>query len=187
MSNSFVQLPLDGSGKKVDSELLTVGADQVYRERDQIAGKAATEVADVKNTDPNPAVDYGLVVRPVEVVAPVHQLLSSSTLGAGSSATLDFATIPNAKTAKFLKAVFSCTLACKWVFSTRAGATVLDKQIFFTSGLAGGRPSIIYEPKSKEAIKLTGNGTNTNLRVIVTNLDGRLAADVYSSLEWDEV
>ena len=59
MSDSFVQLPPDGSGKKLDSELLAGGN---HRERLQIAGALLAEIARVINTDPA-GTDYGLLVR----------------------------------------------------------------------------------------------------------------------------
>jgi len=36
MSNSFIQIHQDGSGKKVDNSLLTIGGEQVYRQRTEV-------------------------------------------------------------------------------------------------------------------------------------------------------
>lgn len=52
MADGIVQLPTDSTGKKVDTEELTVGGNTVERERVQIAGSAATEVARVQATAP---------------------------------------------------------------------------------------------------------------------------------------
>lgn len=71
MADDFIRLPADGSGKRVDAESLTVSAQTVYRERDQIAGKAALEIADVKNSDPD-AAHYGLVVRLIPGTGAIH-------------------------------------------------------------------------------------------------------------------
>lgn len=99
MPDSYIQLPLDGTGKKLDADQLTVGVETVYRERDRIAGTAATELADVKNTDPT-ASAYGVVVRTIDVVSPVRNVLSSASLAAGASVNLDAAIIASGKTAK---------------------------------------------------------------------------------------
>lgn len=49
-------------GKKIDNDVLTIGLNQVYRQRTRIAGFAAGELADVRNADPGPT-DYALVTR----------------------------------------------------------------------------------------------------------------------------
>lgn len=51
MSDSFIQVPPDSTGKKLDTEQLTVGANTVERERMQIAGDSATDIAPVTATD----------------------------------------------------------------------------------------------------------------------------------------
>lgn len=63
MADDIVQLPSDGTGKKLDTESLTVGANTVHRERNQIAGATDVAIAVVTNTTPGGS-DYGLVVRP---------------------------------------------------------------------------------------------------------------------------
>lgn len=61
-TDAYVQGPPDSTGKKIDNDVLAIGADQVYRQRIRLAGAAATELADVRNADPA-AGDYGGVVR----------------------------------------------------------------------------------------------------------------------------
>jgi hypothetical protein len=51
MADSYIQMPADSTGKKVDTEQLTVGANTVERERVQITGTAAAEIAPVSATD----------------------------------------------------------------------------------------------------------------------------------------
>lgn len=51
MSDSFIQVPPDSTGKKLDTEQLTVGANTVERERMQIAGDSATDIAPVTAAD----------------------------------------------------------------------------------------------------------------------------------------
>jgi hypothetical protein len=62
MADSFIQVPVDSTGKLVDCEQLTVGANTVQRERHEIVGASATEVARVINSQPA-GTEYGLVVR----------------------------------------------------------------------------------------------------------------------------
>ncbi len=64
MADGYVQVTPDHQGKKIDAEELTVGANTVQRQRIQIAGAGAAEIAGVKNSAPG-ATDYGSVVRPI--------------------------------------------------------------------------------------------------------------------------
>lgn len=64
MADGIVQVAPDSTGKKMDTEELTVGANTVQRERVQISGAVAAAIAKVLNADPASA-DYGLVVRPI--------------------------------------------------------------------------------------------------------------------------
>lgn len=51
MANNFIQMPANGAGEKVDTESLVVGANTVNRERVQIAGDDATDIAPVTAAD----------------------------------------------------------------------------------------------------------------------------------------
>ncbi len=51
MSNGIVRLPPDSTGKMIDAEELTVGANTVERQRMQIAGAAAADIAPVSATN----------------------------------------------------------------------------------------------------------------------------------------
>lgn len=50
MSDAFIQVPPDSTGKKVDAEELVVGANTVERQRIQITGIAATDISPVSVT-----------------------------------------------------------------------------------------------------------------------------------------
>lgn len=75
-------------GKKIDNDVLTIGLNQVYRQRTRIAGFAAGELADVRNADPGPT-DYALVTRNIPSGT---QAVSAASLplpaGAATEATL---------------------------------------------------------------------------------------------------
>jgi hypothetical protein len=64
MADDFLQLPTDGTGKKVDTEKLTVGANEVHRERHRIAGAEPEELVEVRSATPF-ANSHGLVTRPI--------------------------------------------------------------------------------------------------------------------------
>src|SRR5262245_40002721 len=115
MADSTIGLPPDGSGKKLDADVLTVGSQTVYRERDRIAGGAADELLDVVSREPIP-VDHGAVVRPINVSGnPIRNALSASSLAAGSSSNLDGSIIPSGKISRLMGVVVASTALAKWV------------------------------------------------------------------------
>lgn len=79
MADGIIQVPPDSTGKKIDTEELSVGGNTVERQRLQITGNAAAAVARVLNTVPA-LTDYGLVVRPVP------DLVAASTTAIASGA-----------------------------------------------------------------------------------------------------
>lgn len=81
MADSFLPYKNpDTTDKKLDSESLTVGSDTVERERIQIAGKGAAELAEVKNAPP--AKDHhGIVTRPIKagvILATISQAMTAT-------------------------------------------------------------------------------------------------------------
>lgn len=186
MSNSFIGLPPDSTGKKLDAEQLVVSATTVQRERLQLAGILADQIAAILNSDPA-GDSYGLIVRPITIISPATSIMSATDLAAGVSAVLDGAIIPAAKIGKLVQVTVASTVACKWSIQTRNGATVVSVDTIMTSGLSGGKPSEVWRAPSKDYAQLVGAGVDENFRVTVTNLDGRNAANVYSTLYWDEV
>lgn len=76
MANSIIQLPTDGSGKKLDTEELTIGAHDVHRERHQVAGAAEDDLAVVVDAEPA-ADDHALVVR--QAIPPIERLVQENT------------------------------------------------------------------------------------------------------------
>jgi hypothetical protein len=187
VSDSFVGLPPDDVGKKVDTEQLVVGVNTVQRERDQIAGKGAAEIAEVRNDAPN-ATDHGLVVRTLPPVSASAHLdyVTSASLAAGASVNLDATTIPAATTGKLLGVTVGASVAARWVVKTRDGGVEVVKAVLFTSGVTGGFPSLTWRAASKEMIPLAGAGVDENFRITATSLDAFQAADVHVSFEWDE-
>lgn len=66
MTDSFVPISAPTvTSQKLDSEELIIGANTIQRERVQVSGAAATEIARVKSSDATGA-EMGLVVRPLQ-------------------------------------------------------------------------------------------------------------------------
>lgn len=74
MSDSYIQTPDDSSntGKRLDTELVNNGSEDVHRERHQVVGRAFAEIADVKNADPT--TEYGLVTRNISTAADIARV-----------------------------------------------------------------------------------------------------------------
>jgi hypothetical protein len=186
MSDSFVRIPADGVGKRLDTEELTVNALTVQRERMQIAGTADDDIAAVTDTDPA-AATHGLVTRLASPTNPKLDQASSVALASGASDDLDATVISAATTGKLQQVVLSSSVAAKWVVKTRDGAVEVTLATIFTSGVAGGKPTEIWSPPSKDYATLAGAGVDENFRITVTNLDPTFAADANASFVWDEI
>lgn len=106
MADSFLPYKNpDTTDKKLDSESLTVGSDTVERERIQIAGKGAAELAEVKNA--SPAKDHhGVVTRPVKTAVILATISDAKTATGQVGSTQDIG-------ARF----FSLQLSGTWVGS----------------------------------------------------------------------
>lgn len=88
MADSSIDVQEPGTvTKRVDTEALTVGAQTVQRERVQVAGAVAAEVAKVANAAPG-ASDYGLVVREAGTVQVAGTVAVSSGAVSVSSGTV---------------------------------------------------------------------------------------------------
>lgn len=187
MPDSHIQVPVDPVAKKLATDTITNAlGDLVHREWMRVAGDAAAELADVRNTDPTLA-DHGAVVRILNVVGPVRDRLTSAALAAGASVNLDGTTIAAAKTGKLMEVEVGSSVACRWDIKSRDGAVELTFATLFTGGLASGRPSRSWTPPDKRFTVLLGNGIDENFRVTATNLDAENPADVFTTIFWDEV
>ncbi len=187
MADQTIGLPVDGVGKKLDTEELTVASVTVQRERNQVAGAGDVEIARVVNTDPS-GTDYALVVREAPAVSPTSDYITSAALAAGASVDLDGTTIASSSVGKLLSVVVSSSVPCKCEVKSRDGAVLVTKAVLFTSG-ATSHPTERHTPVSKDSVTLAGNGVDENFRVTATNLGTQSleAADVYVTIEWDEV
>lgn len=82
MADSYIQVPPDSTGKKVDTDQLTIGANDVQRQRFQIAGTADVDIAPVSSTN-------GLAVD-AKTLAP--DAATETTLGELAAQSLDYDT-----------------------------------------------------------------------------------------------
>jgi hypothetical protein len=181
MANSFIII----GAYYLDTELVTVAGESVHRERDQIAGVGADDIAVVTDTDPSGS-DHGLAVRPINVVNPITDALSSAGLAAGSSANLNGTLIASGATGKLMRVYVASSVACKWEIQTLDAAVAVSIGVLFTGGLTG-RANEEWTPPDKRFDTLAYGDGDERFRVIATNLDQENAADVYSTIYWDEV
>ena len=86
MSDQYVQIYPNSTGLKIDTTELTVGSNTVERQRLQVAGVAAAQLADVLTANPTPGTNYGLVVIPMNVAASSGIAPSQATVTSTASA-----------------------------------------------------------------------------------------------------
>lgn len=185
MADSFVRIPPDDTGKRLDAEQLTVNALEVHRERHQIAGATDVEILALRDTDPA-STDFGIVVRPAPPVSPRTDFVTSSSLAPDASVDLDATAISSATVGKLFQLSVASSMPCKWEFKTRDGVVEVLRFVIFTSGITG-EASKEFRPSNKEAYTLAHISGDENFRVTVTNIGLFQSADVYTTFEWDEV
>jgi hypothetical protein len=186
MADSFVQLPADGPGKKLDTDNLTVGADSVHRERMQLAGDAAAAITKILNTDPTGS-EYGLVTRIIQAKSPQISVVSAASVAPGASTTLDSAQITTGKTGKLLRLIATASVPFKVVLRTVSnGAASSDKAIAFSSW----DRTVVIDPPARDFWTVAHDAAAgfDGFRAVLTNLDtGPNAADLYVTFLFDEI
>lgn len=71
MSDSVIQIPPDSTGKKLDTEQLDVSGNTVQRQRVQLAGTNASQIASILTTQPGSST-AGLTIRtPTDDIVPI--------------------------------------------------------------------------------------------------------------------
>lgn len=185
MANSYIQLPEDGPGKKLDAGPVTVAGQGVHRERNQVAGAGADDIATVTDTDPTPGTDHALAVKLLDDISPVSDYKTQANLAAGASIDLDGSAIGNGTTGKLKRVLVSSSVPCKWTIIKRDGASETIIGVIRTGGFGSG-PDGIFEPPNKHYNTLAYGDGNENFRVTAKN-QWILAADVDATIFWDEV
>lgn len=118
MSDQILILALDTAnlGKKLDLEELIVGINTVQRERHQVAGASALEIAAVKNADPARTL-YGLVTRPIKSQSAIYRNINLNKTGVvvkaspGSLRSVWAINLNNAAALRYLKLYDKATAA----------------------------------------------------------------------------
>jgi len=187
VSNDFVQVPPDGSGKKLDSERVTGGgaggSDIVHRERMQIAGAVIAALAEVLNVDPAGS-EYALLARLIETKSPKVTYVTATTIAAGSSANLDSDQIGSGLTGKLLGAVISSSVPFKATIQTVLNGVATNKVTAFSADRKWN-----WKTPAREFVQQAQNAGAgfDGFRAIVVNLDTSQPADLYGAFFFDEV
>jgi len=174
MANSFIQVPTDAGGKKVDAETLVVGANTVQRQRVQVSGATPLDIARVNASE-------GLSVS-LSVTSAKRTHSTSASVAAGGQVDLDAAQITVGLTGKLIQLVISSSIPfkaeLKTVTNNSASGTLvtwIGRHVDFT----------LAHKKFISVAQDVGAGVDT-FRVTITNLDTSEAADVYATFFYDE-
>ena len=184
MADSFVQVPPDDTGKKLDTEQLLVGANTVERERMQIAGALAAEIAGVLATDPA-AGDFGLVIRDAALVSSQTSVATVATVAAGSTGSVDSTQLASSATGKLLGFEASGSAAFRVDLQTvlNGVATTRLTRVSRSEGIS-------WQTPHKDLITQVESATVgfDGFRLVFTNLDtGSGNTDFHGTFMWDEV
>lgn len=125
-TRTFVQGPLDGGGKKIETEQFTVGGEDVHREVMEIGGRDSDELAEVKASNPT-ASHNGLVVRRTQ------SSLTASAPAQAAVGTSSGAVLSAAATRKGL-ILINVSTAGQRVSLGLGAAAVLDQGITLYAG-----------------------------------------------------
>lgn len=184
MSDSGIGVPLDGPGKIVDAEQTVTGYGTVQRERMEVTGAAAAEIARVLNSDPSPS-DYALVVRTALAVSAKTSTASVATVGVGATGSVDSTQLSAATTGKLMRFEASGSVPFKVELQTVVNAVATTRIVRFGRGR-----DVIWETPDKDFVTQAydaGVGFD-GFRLLFTNLDtGSGSADFYGTFFWDEV
>lgn len=106
-------------------------------------------------------------------------LLTSASVAAGATVTLDGGNIPASSTGKLVEATVSSSVALKAQLGTWNGTAFVPKRTFFVQA----NTTLSYEPSRNDLIIMAG-GTTADFRWSITNNDNVLAANVYASISY---
>ena len=127
MANSFITLNLGTGGPKMDTELLTVAAQLVHRERNQVAGVNDNDIASVNDVAPVQT-EHGLSTRKLVNRSTVQTFQSAVVLNVTTfNNSSNFDSSPYRAALVFVDAVISAgtptELRLRAQFSDDAGTT----------------------------------------------------------------
>lgn len=142
-----------------------------------VYGADGANDGDVARDNPFPARDY--------LLSPQTSTSSAATVAAGGQGTIDSAQISADKTGQLLKVVVAASVAVKATLYTVAEG-VVSAAIMTEFGWSG--RCELRAPSREFVTAAWGSGGGFDgFRVVVTNLDPTLAADIHAVFFWDEV
>lgn len=184
MADDVVQLPLDGTGKKADTESLTVGPNTVHRERVQLAGDVAAAITAILNGEPA-ATAWGVVTRQAPPIDPKTSSTLVATVVPGGTGSVDSTQIGSGKTGKLMQIEASAAAPFKVDIQTVLNAVATTR---ITKVVRSG--SLSWRPPHKDFITQVESATAgfDGFRLLFTNLDtGAAGTDFHGGFLWDEV
>jgi hypothetical protein len=174
MSDSFIQVPADAGGKKVDAETLVVGANTVQRQRVQPAGATATDVGRVTASEG--------VSASLSVLSANRTHSTSASVAAGGQADLDASQISSGLTGKLVQVIIASSVPFKATLHTVTNATPSGVLVTW---IGRSVDTTLAHKKFITVAQNAGAGLDS-FRVTITNLDTSEAADVYATFFYDE-
>lgn len=173
--------------------LATNKTQRVSLATDDIVRVSATDTANlvnnplfVKLTDGSLAV--GTKENPVYVLNngnpgdPKFTSDKTNATAAGASATISGTIIAAGKIGMLLQVVVSSSVRFKAVIEKNDNGTVTQVATIF----GGACDTKKFKPADIDTFAVTGSATS-RYQVVLTNLDNQFAADLYATLEWNEV
>jgi len=177
MADDFIQIGLDGQGKKIDSDSLSVNGQTVYRERDRLAGSGATDLAEVRSTEPGPT-DGGVVTREAPPISPQYEAFANFSLAGQTAISFDCTSIPGGLTGHLTKVIVACSRQGFFTIKsvTSGGAETVLGYVIVNDGTAE------FVPPHRKYQTAQSSGL---FRVTADNFDTS-PAGVYATVYWDQ-
>ncbi len=173
-TDSFIQVPVDAGGKKVDADQLVVGVNTVQRQRVQVTGPAATDIARVNASE-------GLSTS-LAVLSANRTHSTTASVAAGGQADLDASQISSGLTGKLVQIIISSSVPFKAELKTVLNASASGTLVTWINRAVD---CTFAHKKFLTVAHNAGAGIDT-FRVTITNLDTTSAADVYATFFYDE-
>ncbi len=174
MADGTIGIDETNLDKLLDTEQLTVGANTVHRERIQLAGTGATDLAKVADLALNVTVNAPLVAARTSGEA--------ANVAAGASSDITASTIPAGVTGKLMGVTLASSAAGKYDIKSRDGVVETLVDTVFVKAFG----TFQWVPPHRDFASRAGDGVDTSYRVTATNLD-QLAADMHATFYWDEI
>ena len=173
-TDSFIQVPVDAGGKKVDADQLVVGVNTVQRQRIQVTGPAATDIARAGASD-------GLSTS-LSILSANRTHATSASVAAGGQVDLDATQISSGLTGKLVQVIISSSVPFKAELKTVLNASASGTLVTWI----GHQIDCTFAHKKFITVAHNAGAGVDTFRVTITNLDTVSAADVYATFFYDE-